>query len=141
MDVVQDKPKYELSAKQRSDFSESAKVENCVICLEDSCNTLLLCCLSSYHVHCLGQWLESGNQKCAHCRKEIHWLVIDCTCLLFYLLSHRELEKRQQQPQNLLPIQVFGPLLAQAFGRRLMNNSDSDDDRYHFCHDCGEFHM
>lgn len=42
---IEEKPKYELNAKQRSDFAETGKDSNCVVCLDNECNTMLLCCL------------------------------------------------------------------------------------------------
>jgi hypothetical protein len=61
------------TADSRRQFGASAKTESCLICFENAVNTVVLCCMNSFHVHCLAQWLEKGNANCPSCRAAIHW--------------------------------------------------------------------
>lgn len=114
-------------APDRNSFGAAAKDSSCVICMEANCNSVALCCLSGYHMHCLAQWLEKGQHSCPSCREPIHW----------------ELEKRPS------PVPLFNPfmmpLIARAFAQSfpVPNSFDDDDDEDEgdgWCHECQTFH-
>jgi hypothetical protein len=120
-------PAAAAAAATRAEFAASAKTANCLICFEDGVNTVVLCCMNSFHVHCLAQWLEKGNANCPSCRAAIHW----------------QLERKK------IVIPPVPWLNLNSVARYFPSSDDDDDDDdddafggdgYHFCHECGEYH-
>ena len=109
----------------RQAFGEIAKNSNCVICLDSDCNQVALCCMSSFHIHCLAQWLEKGNDSCPACRAHIHW----------------ELEKVARPvgfPGGMNPF--FLNMLRQSLEHYPDSDDDDDDGGRYYCENCDDYH-
>ena len=51
---------------------ERARQEGCMICLEQGCNMLTLCCGAACHMNCMAQWLaEAATPTCCACREPL----------------------------------------------------------------------
>ena len=49
---------------------ERARQEGCMICLEQDCNMLTVCCGAAAHMNCMAQWLsEAATPTCCNCRE------------------------------------------------------------------------
>ncbi len=113
----------------RKAFGISAKKESCLICFEEGVNTAVLCCLKSFHVSCLSQWLGKGNSNCPCCRASIDW---------------------PQETKKKIVIAPVVPWLNLAAVTRFLPDSDDGEENnangeeeeggYFYCHDCGEYH-
>ncbi len=112
-------------AATRSEFGTAAKRENCLICFEDGVNTVVLCCMNSFHVHCLAQWLEKGNANCPSCRAAIHWQ-----------LERKKIVLPQVPWLNLNAVARYFPSSDEDDD----DGGGNDDNGFHYCQDCGEYH-
>ncbi len=106
-----------VKAETRTGFGLEAKKQICLICFEDQVNIVNLCCMNSFHVQCLGQWLEKGSASCPSCRAAMAW----------------QLERK--------PVPVYNNPFPVYFGNFRGGmaidsedyDSDGDQDGFHFC--------
>jgi len=60
------------SAETLRKHRERARKDPCMICLEEHCNMLTLCCGAACHINCMAQWLsEAASPTCCNCREEL----------------------------------------------------------------------
>ena len=51
---------------------ERARQEGCMICLEQGCDMLTVCCGAACHMNCMAQWLsEAATSTCCACREPL----------------------------------------------------------------------
>jgi hypothetical protein len=65
-------PPKVATAVSRTSFADEAKTATCLICFDADVNMVVLCCMNSFHMHCIAQWLE----------KVVEFLLLFSFCLL-----------------------------------------------------------